>query len=97
MYRIMKTVNKYTKGIKQMSNFKISKNTLNREILREIQKKRNPSYTKLIDIDRIIHAKIARDYTPVFKTNLYKIHGGEYCELLQIIERYVVLEVDTSI
>jgi hypothetical protein len=75
-----------------MSNFKVSKNTLNREILREIQKKRNPSYTKVIDISRIITARIENDYTKVFNTNLYKIHGVEYCMLLEIIERYVIID-----
>ena len=66
-----------------------TKNTLNRQILRKLQEKRNPSYTKLIDIQRIIDAKLNNDFTPVFKTNLYKIHGVEYCMLLEIIERFV--------
>ena len=37
------------------------------------------------NIKRIITAKESEDWTKVYNSNLYKKHGGEYCELLQII------------
>jgi hypothetical protein len=62
---------------------------LNSEILKKIRSKRKPSFTRLVDIDNLILARIGDDYSPMFTTSLYINHGGEYCELLSIINEKV--------
>jgi hypothetical protein len=62
---------------------------INSEILKKIRSKRKPSYTKLADIDNLILARISGDYSPMFTTSLYMKHGGEYSQLLQIINEKV--------
>jgi hypothetical protein len=59
-------------------------------IQEEIRAKRSydRSYTKLIDITRIFHAKQTGEWSEVYSSSLYRLHGGEYCELLSVIHRY---------
>ena len=37
------------------------------------------------DIATLISGRIDIDYTAAHQTNLYNLHGGEYCELLPIV------------
>lgn len=39
----------------------------------------------LKDIDIVIKAQEAKDWTLAHQTKLYQLHGPEYCELLEII------------
>jgi hypothetical protein len=55
----------------------------------EIKSKRYESYTKKSDIKRIMNAMESGEWEEVKKSRLYKLHGGEYCELLSILHRYV--------
>lgn len=56
------------------------------DMIEEMGKRRAKVYTKQADIKRILHAKFTGNWKEVHNSNLYKNHGGEYCELLQIIQ-----------
>ena len=53
--------------------------------LEEIKSKREKSYTTIADVKRIINAMETDDWNEVKNSRLYRLHGGEYCELLGII------------
>jgi hypothetical protein len=55
----------------------------------EIKSGRYKSYTNRFDIKRIMNAMESGEWEEVKKSRLYKLHGGEYCELLSILHRYV--------
>jgi len=59
-------------------------------ILDEIKKRRSydKSYTTQADVKRIQDAKDTGNWEAVYKSRLYKLHGGEYCELLSVIHKY---------
>ena len=39
----------------------------------------------LSDLKILLQCKANKDYTKMFETKLYTIHGGEYCEYLQLL------------
>ncbi len=59
-----------------------------KQVLDLIRSKRTPSYTKQTDIKRIVKAKETGNWEEVYKSSLYRIHGGEYCELLSVMHRF---------
>ena len=63
----------------------LSKIGLMDSILKEIQQRRLHSYTTKSDILRIMEAETTNNWTQVYSSNLYKLHGGEFCELLSIV------------
>ena len=69
-----------------MKNHLRTVNTIQEEIRSKITCSK--SYTKLTDITRIFHAKQTGDWNEVYSSSLYRIHGGEYCELLSVIHRF---------
>ena len=42
------------------------------------------------DIATLISGRIDIDYTAAHQTNLYNLHGGEYCELLPIVNDAII-------
>jgi hypothetical protein len=46
------------------------------------------SYTTLTDITRILQARETDNWNEVYTSRLYRLHSGEYCELLSVIHRY---------
>jgi len=58
-----------------------------KQIMDEIKKRRSfdKCYTTLADVRRIQKAKESGDWTKVYNSRLYKLHGGEYCELLSVM------------
>lgn len=54
-------------------------------ILKKIQSKREKSYTTKKDIKRIQEARKSGNWSDVYKSRLYRLHSGEYCELLEYI------------
>jgi len=61
-------------------------NAIQEEI--RVKRSHDRSYTKLTDITRIFHAKQTGDWKNVYSSSLYRLHGGEYCELLSVIHRH---------
>jgi hypothetical protein len=60
------------------------------EIQNEIRLRRpEKSYTSLSDITRVLHAQETTNWNEVYSSRLYRLHGGEYCELLSVIHRYM--------
>lgn len=66
---------------------------LARKYKNEIKLTRKPSHATIIEICMLIHGFTFGHYEHRFSTNLYKYHGGEYCELLQIIRH----DIDSNI
>lgn len=55
------------------------------QILAKIRSKRSKSYTTKADIKRIQEAQASGDWSAVHASRLYRLHSGEYCELLQYV------------
>lgn len=70
----------------------LSKIGLVDSILAEIQRRRQYSYTIKADISRVIEAEITNNWTKVYSSHLYNLHGGEFCELLSIINEQLPLK-----
>lgn len=64
---------------------------INDDLARKVKKSFMEYYNKnsravsLKDIKLILESWKNGDYSPVFKTDLYIKHGGDYCRLLEII------------
>ena len=56
-----------------------------REAKQELINRRIKSMATLKDIAVVMECQKIGDYTAVKQTKLYNNHGGEYCELLSII------------
>lgn len=55
------------------------------EILTYLKLHRHPSYAKKTDIKRIQEAKQTGNWSKVYSSTLYRLHSGEYCELLGLL------------
>lgn len=57
------------------------------KVLDEIRRRCNTekSHTTKADIKRIEEAKQSGDWSAVYNSRLYRLHGGEYCELLSVM------------
>jgi hypothetical protein len=66
-------------------------------ILQRIKHKRSRSRTTAVDVQRIIHARDCGDWSMVQRSQLYLMNSPEYCELLELIERYVPKNRDLEI
>jgi hypothetical protein len=62
------------------------------EVLRELQTKVEKSACKKIDITRIFTAMLKDEFEDIRKGSFYRLHGGEYCELLTILNRVATTE-----
>lgn len=58
-----------------------------KNVLKEISDRRSESYTTEADIKRIAEAMEDNNWEEVKKSRLYRLHGGEYCELLSVMHR----------
>lgn len=54
-------------------------------ILNRIASKREKSHTTAADVIRINEAQSTGDWSKVHASRLYRLHSGEYCQLLEII------------
>ena len=68
---------------------------INNDLIRKIKNTFMEYYNKnsravtLKDIKLILECYKNGNYEPVYDTNLYVNHGGDYCRLLEIINRIV--------
>ena len=53
-------------------------------ILTAMRRRRETVHITRADIARIAKARRTGDWTPVYRSRLYRLHSGEYCELLTV-------------
>lgn len=67
-------------------------NQIIEKALDKIRSTRFPSFATRADVRRIDAARKSGDWSAVHGSALYRLHGGEYCELLQ----YIPMDVTTE-
>jgi len=55
------------------------------KVLRDQMNTRREAKATLKEIKLLLDCKAKEDYKPMLNTRLYRQHGGEYCEYLQML------------
>jgi len=58
-----------------------------KEVLKELRSTRDKAACKMIDITNIVKAIANDNFDLVHKGSFYRLHGGEYCQVLEILNR----------
>jgi len=67
-----------------MTNAELTKKAKNLKSQMAEKRRINPKAT-LAELKTLIQCREKGEYEPMFETKLYTIHGGEYCEYLQLL------------
>lgn len=58
---------------------------ITRSIKEELKRCRRKSYATLVDLRLLVECGEKINFSEMQETKLYRLHGGEYCEALEIL------------